>query len=110
MVQDAEKYESEDKANEERVNARNTFITYLKSAKSALENMAEKLEPEEKEKGLDAIKDGFAWLDANPTADAEETREKYLEVERICSPLFSSRTKENEDEDVGSEDVGSEEL
>ena len=38
----------------------------------------------EKEKILDALKDGQSWLDSNPEADAEEIKEKHKEIEGIC--------------------------
>ena len=37
----------------------------------------EKMDSEEKEKILDALKDGQSWLDSNPEADAEEIKEKH---------------------------------
>ena len=34
--------------------------------------LSEKLDSEDKEKIMDALKDGQSWLDSNPEADAEE--------------------------------------
>merc|ERR1712107_153797 len=44
---------------------------------------------DEKEKIMDALKDGQSWLDSNPEADAEEVKEKHKEVEGICAPIVS---------------------
>jgi heat shock protein 5 len=49
----------------------------------------EKLDDEEKEKVMDALKDGQSWMDSNPEADAEEVKEKHKEVEGICAPIIS---------------------
>merc|ERR1712093_480521 len=95
MIKDAETYADEDKKVKERVDAKNAFDGYLHSMKSATEGsgenkgLSEKMEEEEKEKVLDAIKDGQEWLDSNPEADAEEIKEKHKEVEGICAPIVS---------------------
>ena len=39
---------------------------------SVNKGLSEKLNSEEKEKIMDALKDGQSWLDSNPEADAEE--------------------------------------
>merc|ERR1712093_571028 len=95
MIQDAETFADEDKKVKERVDAKNAFDGYLHSMKSATEGsgenkgLSEKMEEEEKEKVLDAIKDGQEWMDSNPEADAEEIKEKHKEVEGICAPIVS---------------------
>ena len=39
--------------------------------------LKEKMDSDEKERILDALKDGQSWLDSNPEADAEEIKEKH---------------------------------
>merc|ERR1712118_646737 len=79
----------------ERVDAKNAFDGYLHSMRGAAEGsgdnkgLSEKLDSEEKEKIMDAIKDGQSWMDSNPQADAEEIKEKHKEVEGICAPIVS---------------------
>merc|ERR1711956_49800 len=51
--------------------------------------LSEKMDSDEKEKIMDALKDGQSWLDSNPEADAEEIKEKHKEVEGICAPIVS---------------------
>merc|ERR1712138_181734 len=95
MIKEAEQYADEDKKVKERVDAKNAFDGYLHSMKSATEGsgenkgLSEKMEEEEKEKVLDAIKDGQEWMDSNPEADAEEIKEKHKEVEGVCAPIVS---------------------
>merc|ERR1719453_1084382 len=95
MIKEAEQYADEDKKVKERVDAKNSFDGYLHSMKSAAEGsgenkgLSEKLEADDKEKIMDAIKDGQEWLDSNPEADAEEIKEKHKEVEGICAPIVS---------------------
>merc|ERR1712084_14606 len=95
MIKDAEMFADEDKKVKERVDAKNAFDGYLHSMRSAAEGsgdnkgLSEKLDAEEKEQVLDALKDGQSWLDSNPEADAEEIKEKHKEIEGICAPIVS---------------------
>merc|ERR1711956_98450 len=95
MIQEAEQFADEDKKVKERVDAKNAFDNYLHSMRSAVEGsgenkgLSEKMDSDEKEKIMDALKDGQSWLDSNPEADAEEIKEKHKEVEGICAPIVS---------------------
>merc|ERR1712216_276478 len=95
MVKEAEQFAEEDKKVKERVDAKNAFDGYLHSMRSAAEGsgdnkgLSEKLDSEEKEKIMDAIKDGQSWMDSNPESDAEEVKEKHKEIEGICAPIIS---------------------
>merc|ERR1712129_20223 len=95
MIKEAEQFADEDKKVKERVDAKNAFDGYLHSMRSATEGsgdnkgLSEKLDSEEKEKIMDALKDGQSWIDSNPEADAEEVKEKHKEIEGICAPIIS---------------------
>merc|ERR1712054_203787 len=95
MIKEAEQFADEDKKVKERVDAKNAFDGYVHSMRSATEGsgdnkgLSEKMDDDEKEKILDALKDGQSWLDSNPEADAEEIKEKHKEVEGICAPIVS---------------------
>merc|ERR1712013_393683 len=92
---EAEQFADEDKKVKERVDAKNAFDGYIHSMRGAAEGsgdnkgLSEKLEEDEKEQILDALKDGQSWLDSNPEADAEEIKEKHKEIEGICAPIVS---------------------
>merc|ERR1712159_694417 len=95
MIKEAEQFADEDKKVRERVDAKNAFDGYLHSMRSAAEGsgdnkgLSEKLDDDEKEQIMDAIKDGQSWIDSNPEADAEEIKEKHKEVEGVCAPIVS---------------------
>merc|ERR1712100_3963 len=95
MIQEAEMHADEDKKVRERVDAKNAFDGYLHSMRSAAEGsgdnkgLSEKLDDDEKEQIMEALKDGQSWLDSNPEADAEEIKEKQKEVEGVCAPIIS---------------------
>merc|ERR1711935_258424 len=95
MIKDAEMFADEDKKVRERVDAKNSFDGYLHSMRGAAEGsgdnkgLSEKLDDDEKEQVMEALKDGQSWLDSNPEADAEEIKEKQKEVEGVCAPIVS---------------------
>merc|ERR1711885_37294 len=95
ITKEAEQFADEDKKVKERVDAKNAFDGYLHSMRSATEGsgenkgLSEKMDDDEKEKIMDALKDGQSWLDSNPEAEAEEIKEKHKEVEGICAPIIS---------------------
>merc|ERR1719473_1331483 len=91
MIKEAEQFADEDKKVKERVDAKNAFDGYLHSMRSATEGsgdnkgLSEKLDEDEKEKIMDAIKDGQSWIDSNPEADAEEIKGSTRRS-RVCAP------------------------
>merc|ERR1711967_224330 len=95
MIKEAEQFADEDKKVKERVDAKNAFDGYMHSMKSAVEGsgenkgLSEKMDSDEKEMILDALKDGQSWIDSNPEADAEEIKDKHNEIEGICAPIVS---------------------
>jgi len=93
MVQEAELFAGEDQQVKERVDARTSFDSYLHSLRGSTSpegsNRGGKMSAEDKEHVASALKDGQAWLDSNPDADAEEIKEKRREVEGVCSPIIS---------------------
>merc|ERR1712195_173465 len=95
MIKEAEQFADEDKKVKERVDAKNAFDGYPHSMRGAAEGsgenkgLSEKLDSDEKEKIMDALKDGQSWLDSNPEAEAEEIKDKHKEIEGICAPIIS---------------------
>merc|ERR1712187_874489 len=95
MVSEAERYEEEDKKVKERVDAKNAFDSYVHSMRSTVEGssdhkgLSEELDMDEKQKIMNALKDGQSWLDSNAEADAEEIKDTHKEVERVCAPILS---------------------
>jgi len=95
MIRESEERADEDKMVKERVDAKNAFDGYIYSMRTATEGssgnkgLGEKMDSEEKEKVLDALRESQAWLDSNPEADAEEIKEKHKEIESICAPIVS---------------------
>jgi len=97
-IKEAEQFADEDNKVKERVDANNALDSYSHSMRSASEgsgenkDLSEKMDSDEKDKLMDALKDGQAWLDSNPEAGAEEIiKERHKEVEDICAPIGSKK-------------------
>ncbi|CAA6666593.1 unnamed protein product [Spirodela intermedia] len=93
MVKEAEEFAEEDKKIKERIDARNSLEAYVYNMKNTVgdkDKLAEKIEPEEKEKVEAALKEALEWLDDNQSAEKEDFAEKLKEVESVCNPIISA--------------------
>lgn len=67
MVQEAEKYKSEDDVQREKVTAKNGLESYAFNMKSTVEDekLKDKISDEDKQKILDKCNEVISWLDRN---------------------------------------------
>ncbi|KAH8601109.1 putative 78 kDa glucose-regulated protein like protein [Bisporella sp. PMI_857] len=93
MVQEAEKYADEDKATKERIEARNGLENYAFSLKNQIndeEGLGGKVDEDDKETLLDAVKETTEWLEANgATATAEDFEEQKEKLSNVAYPITS---------------------
>jgi len=91
MVNDAEKYKTEDEKIRKKVEAKNGLENYAYSMKNTIneEKVASQLDPADKAKILAAIEDATKWLEANQLAELEEFEHKQKEIEGICNPIIT---------------------
>jgi L1 cell adhesion molecule like protein len=91
MVQEAEKYKSEDEEVKRKVEARNALENYAYNMRNTVrdEKIASKLPAEDKKKIEDTVEDAIKWLDGNQLAEAEEFEDKMKELENVCNPIIS---------------------
>ncbi|RAL62592.1 hypothetical protein DID88_004440 [Monilinia fructigena] len=93
MVQEAEKYADEDKATKERIEARNGLENYAFSLKNQVndeEGLGGKIDEDDKETILDAVKETTEWLEENAaTANAEDFEEQKEKLSNIAYPITS---------------------
>lgn len=89
LVEQAAKHAEEDKAAMARVEAVNEFEGYLYNARNSLkeEKVKEKL-GSEADDTLKTIDEGLEWLQENPSASAEEYKEKMKEYENKIRPVL----------------------
>lgn len=91
MLEEAKRMEAEDKANLERITAKNNLEAYAFSLQNSIQDqkVAEKLSPEDKQSLEKAIDDTLKWIDANPRAEKDEYESKRRELEGIANPIMT---------------------
>ncbi|RYP76271.1 hypothetical protein DL771_001890 [Monosporascus sp. 5C6A] len=93
MVAEAEKYAEEDKATRERIEARNALENYAFSLKNQVndeEGLGGKIDDEDKETILDAVKEATDWLEENAAdATAEDFEEQKEKLSNVAYPITS---------------------
>ncbi|KAL7811430.1 molecular chaperone bip1 [Trichoderma aethiopicum] len=111
MVAEAEKFAEEDKATRERIEARNGLENYAFSLKNQVndeEGLGGKIDEEDKETILDAVKEATEWLEENgadaTTEDFEEQKEKLSNVAYpITSKMYQGAGGSEDDGDFHDE-------
>ncbi|KAM4665033.1 heat shock-related 70 kDa protein 2 [Discoglossus pictus] len=91
MVNEAEKYKSEDEANRDRVAAKNGLESYTYHVKQTVEDekLKGKLSEKDKELILEKCKEVVSWLDKNQMAEKDEFEHKQKELEKVCNPIMT---------------------
>ncbi|CAN6565594.1 unnamed protein product [Malus baccata var. baccata] len=91
MVQEAEKYKSEDEEHKKKVEAKNALENYAYNMRNTIKDdkIASKLDAADKKKIEDAIDQAIQWLDGNQLAEADEFEDKMKELESICNPIIA---------------------
>jgi len=92
MVREAEEFADEDNKVKERVEARNGLeqMAYsLKNQVSDEEKLGGKLDDDDKQAVIDAVKETLDWLDENTSADKEEYDEQQQKLQSVTSPIIS---------------------
>ena len=92
LVQEAERYKSEDEANRARVEAKNALENYAFQVRNSMndEQLVQKISEEDKKKVNDAVTATTKWLDSNQQAEKEEFEEKQKALEALVAPLLSA--------------------
>ncbi|KAM5554504.1 heat shock 70 kDa protein 4-like [Rosa sericea] len=91
MVQEAEKYKSEDEEHKKKVESKNALENYAYNMRNTIKDdkISSKLDAADKKKIEDAIEQAIQWLDGNQLAEAEEYDDKVKELESICNPIIA---------------------
>jgi L1 cell adhesion molecule like protein len=91
MVQEAEKYKSEDEEHKKKVEAKNALENYAYNMRNTIrdEKIGEKLPAADKKKVEDSIEEAIQWLDGNQLGEADEFEDKMKELESVCNPIIA---------------------
>lgn len=87
MVEEAAKYEAEDKAVVARIEVRNAVESFLYGARNSVQDEKCSLTQEDKTAVEAQVKEGLDWMDANREADLETLKAKQTELENAIKPL-----------------------
>ncbi|TYH51488.1 hypothetical protein ES332_D10G278600v1 [Gossypium tomentosum] len=103
MVQEAEKYKSEDEEHKKKVEAKNALENYAYNMRNTIkdEKIGSKLSPDDKKKIEDAIDAAINWVDANQSAEADEFEDKMKELESLCNPVIAKMYQGGAGPDMG---------
>ena len=93
MVMEAEQYAEEDKITREKIEARNSLENYafnLKNQVNDEDGLGGKIDEEDKETILEAVKEATDWLEENAaTAEKEDFEEQREKLSNIAYPITS---------------------
>uniref|UniRef100_A0A8C0CPU4 Heat shock cognate 71 kDa protein n=1 Tax=Balaenoptera musculus TaxID=9771 RepID=A0A8C0CPU4_BALMU len=91
MVQEAEKYKTEDEKQQDKVSSKNSLESYAFNMKATVEDekLQGKINDEDKQKILDKCNAIINWLDKNQTAEKEEAEHQQKELEKVCNPIIT---------------------
>merc|ERR1712169_112274 len=90
MVQEAEKYRTEDEAQKVKIEAKNGLENYCFTMRNTLqeEKLKEKFEGDDKDKIEKAVQEALDWLDKNQLAEKDEFEVKQKELEGVVNPIM----------------------
>jgi len=91
MLKDAEQFAEQDKKDKARIDARNTFESYIYSMQNTIDDkkkLKDKLSPEDKETIKEALNEAKDWLENNSDADRDEYESQQKELEKTCNPII----------------------
>eukprot|EP00455_Lapot_gusevi_P005874 TRINITY_DN1250_c0_g1_i1.p1 TRINITY_DN1250_c0_g1~~TRINITY_DN1250_c0_g1_i1.p1 ORF type:complete len:659 (+),score=206.40 TRINITY_DN1250_c0_g1_i1:68-2044(+) len=91
MLNDAAKYEAQDKLQRDRVDAKNGLENYSYSMKNTVAdpNVGGKLDESDKSAINSAVESALQWLQNNQEASKEEFEHRQKELEGICNPIMT---------------------
>merc|ERR1712149_169432 len=91
MVNEAEKYKEEDKAAQERVQAKNELESYAFQMKQTVddEKLKDKISDDERKQIVEACDEAIKWLDSNQMAEKDEFNHQKKELEKVCTPIIT---------------------
>ncbi|CAD5216078.1 unnamed protein product [Bursaphelenchus okinawaensis] len=89
MLDEAKKYEEEDRRQRERIEARNRLEAYLFQVKQSLDEYGDRLSPDDKKMAKDTCDRILNWVESNQTAEKEEYEDQLKEAQTTCTKILS---------------------
>ncbi|XP_063611116.1 heat shock 70 kDa protein cognate 4-like [Penaeus indicus] len=91
MVNEAEKYRSEDEQQRERITSKNNLESYCFNMKSTVEDdkFKDKIPEGDRETIISKCNETIQWLDSNQLAEKDEYEHRQKELEKVCNPIIT---------------------
>ncbi|KAG7171434.1 Heat shock 70 kDa protein cognate 4-like 2, partial [Homarus americanus] len=91
MVNEAEKYRSEDEQQRERITSKNNLESYCFNMKSTVEDdkFKDKIPDSDRTSIVDKCNETIQWLDSNQLAEKDEYEHRQKELEKLCNPIIT---------------------
>ncbi|XP_038672095.1 heat shock 70 kDa protein 1A-like [Scyliorhinus canicula] len=91
MVQEAEKYKSQDEVQRQRIAAKNSLESYAFNMKSWVEEQSvrNQISEADKKKIIEQCEQAIQWLENNQMAEKEEFEFQLKELEKLCNPIIA---------------------
>jgi len=91
MLEDAKRYEADDKKAQEKTQAKNALESYVYSLRNTLQEqkVGSKLSPEDKTKAESCVNDAIKWLESHLSEPKEAYESKQREIESTVNPIIS---------------------
>ena len=89
MVSDAAKFESADKDQRDRVEARSELENYAFSMRNTIDDVGDKMNMADKEVIAKACVFAMNWLNANQEGSKDEYQHRKRELEGVCNPIMT---------------------
>jgi len=113
MIEEAKKFEEEDRRMKGRIDSKNGLESYLFNLKNTLEDkenqVMENFSSAEVKEMHDTIDEALEWLEDNPEADQEEYDVKQKEIEQVAVPimkkLYSPADNSEDTNDFGDDEL-----
>ena len=85
MIEEAEMFHEADKAQKERIDARNSLENYVYSLRNTVEDpekLGNKISESDKQTVKDAISEAQSWIEVNMSAEKHEFEERQKQLEK----------------------------
>lgn len=104
MVDESEKFKSDDTKQKERINAKNGLESYCFNIKSTVEdsNIKGKITESDKKMVIDQCNEAITWLERNQMGEVEEFKDKQKKLEEFFNPVIQKLYSNNPNPGTGS--------
>nr|XP_003705669.2 PREDICTED: heat shock cognate 71 kDa protein-like isoform X1 [Megachile rotundata] len=90
MIREAERYQTEDQSQKDKVAAKNNLESYCFNMKNTVEDekLKGKIQEGDRKHVADKCNEIIKWLDSNISATKEEFEAKLKDIEKVCKPIM----------------------